>query len=145
MVLLVSLILLSWPAEEYGIVVDDTSLRQQAEAERCALLELLLVLSQRPGQRMPASQLRQLAVAFHARLFVVPRRLRPAGHDGADAGRYAVDLVMSRLLEPLVNYRPHRLLLSGLFPCSHSVGLGVLADSDTARDFMVGPTKGSSA
>ena len=74
-------------------MVDDTTRRQQAEAERCALLELLLVLSQRPGQRMPAAQLRQLAAALHSRLFVVPRRTRQAGHAEVDASQYAVDLV----------------------------------------------------
>ena len=74
-------------------MVDEATRRQQAEVERCALLELLLVLSQRPGQRMPAAQLRRLAAALHARLFVAPRRPRPAGRGEGDASQYAVDLV----------------------------------------------------
>ena len=74
-------------------MVDEATRRQQAEVERCALLELLLVLSQRPGQRMPAAQLRGLAAALHARLFVAPRRPGPAGSGEGDMSQYAVDLV----------------------------------------------------
>jgi hypothetical protein len=47
---------------------------------------------------MPAAQLRKLAAAFHARLFVVPHRPRPVGHGEGDTSQYAVDLVSSLCL-----------------------------------------------
>ena len=97
-------------------MVDETARRRQAEAERCALLELLLVLSQRPGQRTPAAQLRQLAAAFHVRLFVAPHRQRPASRGEADTWLYAVDLVRA---DPHIAFLPLTCFVSCPEPCSH--------------------------
>ncbi len=66
-----------------------SSINLTLQKNRCTQL----VLSQRPGQRMPAAQLRRLAAALHARLFIAPRRPRPAGRGEGDASQYAVDLV----------------------------------------------------
>ena len=84
-------------AERYGIIVDDAAKRQQRESERCALLQLLLLLYSRPGARLPAAQLLTLAAAFQERIFSVP--LPPRAAAGAEAAPLHL---ASDLVRPLV-------------------------------------------